>query len=701
MSLEGTISVPDQRISEMGEGELVRRQLAVFKEDRDWREQHTNFEKSRRLYERRTSSDNGGAPGIPTRNLIRRAVDDRHALAITNIPKTKLVANTGMPTTATFTERFVYMAASRNTEKILNSHVKGIMRRNRFDDKRASALKQAAIYGVGYIMVDIDQSADTRFSAQLRQLMRKPLFEWTEDDAATYQFLINRVEIKYVNAPDVYWQHGIREVDPTMVRVSIVERADVNTLRRVYDNPDIRTGQFPHELNEDPTNEGNIAAILTTWELEPVTVSKSLEGEDGVVEMEVEAMEWIMIKTVIAGGQLVEKTITANFEDEESDVEMGSIRLPIIPYYLQKSEMHPYGYSIPEQMATSEEFINRMYLIMYKTARKAASNQGLIVNASLLGDGDFFKIQQMLDEGGVAAIRGNEAQSMNPDLSRVVVPLNPHNAQLPVSVVEAVRNEEASFQQQSGGVNLAAVSRTRSGSGKRAEVTATDRPKTAQIGFIATSEETVMEDVYNLVQIYHSDHVNVPVDIPNQGRQMVPLNLNVTRILPVLDDSGEPVFDERFANPEVAGPMFNEAGLAMQEISFVINDTSLEMDAVSDGRGDLPHDTVQRLQIVAALHNIAPLEVETLHEFLLPDELKSVNDAHRQQRMQQEQQMQQLLAQVQQGQGVLPGQGGQQQTFPQLEGAGGLNTLIQDVQADQQQGARELSGDQQAFGLQS
>lgn len=698
MSLEGIVSIPDTRISEMEDSELVQRQLAVFKEDRDWREEHTSFERSRLLYERRTSASNANTPGIPTRNLIRRAVDDRHALAITNIPKTKLIANLDVDQSSTFTERFVNVAASRKTEETLNAHVLSLLRDNRFADKRASALKQSAIYGVGYVLVEIDQSADTRHSSRLRQLMRKPLFEWTERDAATYQFLINRVEIKYINAPDVYWQHGIREVDDTMMRVSIVERADVNMLRRVYDNPEIRTGQFPHDLNEDPTNEGNIAAVLTTWELEPVTVTKTLESLEGDVEMEIEAMEWVMVKTVIAGGQLVEKTITANFEDEESGVELGSIRLPITPYYLQKSEEHPYGYSIPEQMEISEEFINRMYLIMYKTARKAASNQGLIVNASLLGDGDIFKIQQMLDEGGVAVIRGNEKQSHNPDLSKVVVPLNPHNAQLPVSVVEAVRNEEASFQQQSGSVNLAAISRSRSGSGKRAEVTATDRPKTAQVGFIATSEEMVMDSVYNLVQIYHSDHVNVPVDIPNQGRQMVPLNLEVSRILPVLDESGEPVFNEAFANEEVAGPLFNQQGMAMQEVKFVINDVSLNMIALSDGRGDLPHDPIQRLQIISALHSIAPLEPDTLHEFLLPPELKTVNDANREKRMKEEARMQELLLQAQGGQGVLPQQGGAP-TFPQLEGADSLGTLVQDVQADQQQGQRELAGDQQRFGL--
>lgn len=700
MSLETTIAIPDTRLSEMDDESTVRRQLAMFKEDRDWREEHTSFETSRYLYERRTSASNAGTPGIPTRNLIRRAVDDRHALALSNIPKTKLKANVDIDQTSTMTERFIAVTTSRQAEETLNAHVLNILRENKIEDKRSSAMKQAAIYGVGYIMVDIDETADTRFSAKLRQLLRKPLWEWTENDANAYAFLIKRVEVRYVNAPDVYWQHGIREVDDTMMRVSIVERADVYTLRRMFDNPEIRTGQFPNELDEDPTNDGTIAAVLTTWELEPVIVTKSLETPDGEVEMEVEANEWVRVKTVIAGGQLVEKSITANFEDEDAGIEHGSIRLPLIPYYLQKSEDHPYGFSIPEQMQTSEEFINRMYLIMYKTARKAAANTGLIVNASLLGDGDFAKIQQMLVDGGVAAIRGNEKQSHNPDLSKVVVPLNPNNAQLPVSVVEAVRNEEAAFREASGTPNLAAISRARSGSGKRAEITATDRPKMVSVGNIATSEEEVMDAVFDLVQIYHNGSVNVPVELAGSGRQMVPLNLEVSRILPILDDAGEPVFNEVFADPQLAGPLFNQAGLAMQEVSFIINDTALNMIAVSDGRSDLPHDPVQRIQIVSALHGLAPLETETLHEFLLPREIKMINDVNKQKRMEREAQLMAMQAQAQQlGQGVPPqNQGGGQPSFPSLEGADSLSTLVQDVQADQQQGQADLARDQQRFG---
>ncbi len=706
MSLDHIISIPDTRLSEMDDATLVMRQLAALKEDKDWRELHTRFEISRWLYERRTSDQNSTSStrGIPTRNLIRRAVDDRHALALTNIPKTKLKATLDIDQTETFVQRFVAVSAGQQAEITLNAHVENIITDNRFDDLRTSALKHSAIYGVGYIKVDIDQTADTRYSAQLRALMRKPLWEWTEKDANAYAFLSNRIGIEHVNAPDVYWQHGIRAVDKSMMRVSIVERAEVNMLRRLYDNPEIRTGQFPWDLDEDPHNDGTIAAVLTTWELEPVTVIKSLETTEGEMLGEVEANEWVMVKTVIAGGQLVEKVITANFEDEENGIEEGSIQLPIIPYYLQKSEEHPYGYSIPEQMEVSEEFINRMYLIMYKTARKAASNGGLIINASLLGEGDFEKIQTMLDQGGAAAIRGSQRQSQNPDLSKVVVPVNPHNAQLPVSVVEAVRNEEAAFREASGTVNLAAISRARSGSGKRAEVVAADRPKTAQVGYMATSEELVWEAVYNLVQIYHRDHVNVPVDIPGEGRKMVPLNMEVSRIVPVLDDTGAPVFNEAFANEEVAGPFFNPMGVAMQEVSFIINDVTLNMKAISDGRSELPHDPVQRLQIVSAMHQLAPLEIETLQELLLPRDIRAINEAHKQKRMERERQMQeQLLGLGQMPTGdVLPGQspnGSSAATFPQLEGADSLTPLIQDVQADQEQGQRELAGDQQRFGI--
>lgn len=693
MSVTTTVSIPDKRLSDMEDSELVRRQIAVFKEDYDFRYKHTDFEKSKYLYERRTSSSNDNNPGIPTRNLIRRAVDDRHALSLVNIPKTKMKATIDVDQTKTFIERFAKVLTSRQAEKTLNCHVDNILRDNRFVDERASALKQAAIYGVGYIKVDIDQSADTRNSSRLRQLVEKDLADWTDADADVYSLLINRIDVEHVNAPDVYWQHGIRKVDDTMMRVSIIERADVNTLRRIYDNPEIKVGQFPWEIDEDLTNEGNIAAIVTTWELEPYIFEKSLERENGEEIMTVEFSDWVLVKTVIAGGQLVEKTITGNLDNEESGIEKGSISLPIIPYYIQKSENHPYGFSIPEQMEVSEEFINRMYLIMYKTARKAASNQGMIINSSLLGDGDIYKIQKMLDEGGVAEIRGNRSQQHNPDLSKVVVPLNPYNGQLPVSVVEAVRNEEQAFRDMSGTIDLAAISRSRSGSGKRAQVTATDRPKTASVGNISTSEEQVYEAVYNLVQVYHRDNISIQVDVPGEGRMTVPLNMKVSRILPVLDEQGEPFFDERFSDPELVGPLASPDGMMMQEIHFVINDTSLEMVAESDGRGDLPHDPVQKLQMVSALHQIAPLEPETLYDMLLPKEIKATNDAYREERMEREKEEMALLQQLQanQPQGGTP-------SFPQLTEADGLTNLIQDVQSDQRQGQSELDRDSAEFG---
>lgn len=692
-------SIPDTRLSQMEDGDLVQRQLAVFKEDKDWRDKHVNFHKCRYLYERKSGDRLSDTGGIPVRNLIRRAVNDRHALSITNVPKTKLVANIDIDFATTFVERFVNVLAGQQAESVMNGHVENILRENNIHTVRSAVLKQAAIYGVGYYYSDIDQSGDTRLSARLRQLMRKPLAEWTERDAATYAFLLNRIEVRQIDTPDIYWQHGIRVVDDTMIRVSMVERADVNTLRRLYDNPYIRSGQFPHELDEDPEGDGDIAAVLTTWELEPVVVSKSLETTDGETLMEVDATDWVRVKTVIAGGQLVEKTITANFEDEENGIEEGPIFLPIIPCYLERSETHPYGYSIPEQMEISEEFINRMYLIMYKSARKAASNNGLIINASLLGDGDIFKIEQILSDGGVATIRGNDTQNHNPDLSRVVVPVNPNNVQLPVSVVEAVRNEESAFREASGSVNLAAIARSRSGSGKRAEITATDRPKLAQIENIATCENALHETVYNLVQIYHREHVNIPVDVPGQGRQMVPINMEVDRIVPILDDAGNPVFNDAFADPEVAGPLFNPAGLALQKLTFVVNSVLLDMKAVSDAHSDIPHDKIQRLQMVSGIHSIAPLEPETLHQLLLPKEIQVTNDAYKRQRMEREAEMQARMAALGvEGQGGETPKGINSATFPRLDGVDGLSTLMQDVQNDQSQARRELSRDQQRLG---
>lgn len=642
--------------------QLVMNRLRAFEEDYKWRKKWVDFDKCTKLYEARTS--HSSEKGIPRRNLIRRAVDDHHAVVVQNVPKLRMHAERYLGNTENFLEREIASLVQEMTEKTGDSYVKTILADNQFADQRDMSIKHASIYGVGHVGINLDESVDTRHSAELRALVEKPLTEWTDLDHAQYEILKKRIEVRFVDTRDVYWQHGIRRVGPEMLRVSLVERFETESLRRIYNDPNIRPARLPHSVDEDPYNEGNVTARLTTWELVPYQLTKSLESPDGSRITSIETTDWIMVKTVIAGGVLVEKTVYANYDDEGMKVEKNFIALPIKPLYTRESEQHPYGFAIPEQLELSEEFINRMYFIMYKAAKKAVSNQGIIVNMQSLGPGDLEKINAVLDEGGVAPIQGNEFQSQNPDIRTMVQPLNYTNSSLPAAMIQAVQSEEKAFQSQSDTINDDAINRARSGSAKRAQIAADDRPKTIAVNLLSRSLEDIYDHVWGMITKHHTQEVAVPVDIPGVGRQVVNLNQKLTRVIPEFDAFGNPVFHPAFVSPD------NPNGLVMKPVEFVVNSTAVKLKARADGRSELPQDFTARFQILVALRNAGAITDELLRYLTLPEELKAMDDGFRQ-----------AIAEQQQ---LLPAQtqsnGNGQVSFPTLPQANAQAPLIQDQQ---------------------
>ncbi len=658
---------------ELDDDDLVLNRLSAFQLDFDWREQcKVDFDRCVELYEARSGDTDEG--GIPRRNKIKKVIDDHHAVAVQNIPSVSMKADRAVGETANFLANFVYEQVTAITERQLDQYVKTILSNTNFPDELDVSIKHASLFGVGHVLVDLDQTNDTRYSRKLRALLQKPLAEWTETDAAEYAFLNKRISARSVDTRNVFWQSGVPRVGQDMMRVSHVEIKQTSVLRRMYGRNDIYPGVMPHKFASIGNDKMNTTAILTTWEISPYQLEKSLmEGDNEV--MKVTAWDWVLTKTVVAGGALLEKKV---YSTEPSNEEIGwvrnSIRLPIIPIYLRESENHPYGDSMALRLELSEEWLNRMYFILYKAARKAVSNQGVLVNVAQLGEGDLAKINHVLDEGGVAGIVGRDFQG-DPDLNKIVMPLNYMQSQLPQAMMEAVRLEEEGYKTHSDVIDIEAINRARSGTAKRAQVAVADRPKTISRNLMSRALEDIYDSVYELVSIHHTDRIAVPVAIPGAGRQVIYLNEHLVRVLPEFDAQGNPVFSEEHVSP------LNPAGIVLREYDFVINDVATTLKAVADGRGELPGDMISRLQILSAMQSAGQILPETARHFTLPEDMRAIDDGYRKLQAQAMAKMQQMQQQQVQQEGG----------YPALEQAGGLSPMIQDSANDIGSGVAELS----------
>jgi hypothetical protein len=620
--------------SELDGKQLVQNRLDMVRRDVEWRHRFVDFDKCAKLYE--NTSGTNIKEGIPRVNLIRRAVEDYISVALSNIPKAQLVHVKNYSQITNPLEKAIIEEVRHDAEETINNFVRTVLLDNEYDDISEHAIRQAAIFGVGYLMAEIDSSLDTRFSFELRELLGKNRNDWTEDDAKKYEVLSKRIAVSHVDSRDVYWQYGRRKIDKDTLRVSIVERADVQVLRDIYDNEDIRPGAYPYYINEDRTNEGDIAAIITTWEIEPVYTEKNITGGAKAY-----ARDWQLVKTVIVGGQLVEKTVT-----DSSD---GPLSLPLIPFYLRESEHHQYGFSIPMMLEVSEEFINLMRVMIYKSAKNAVSPQGVIISGGKLTPKDLQKVNHVIFNGGAAALEGNEDGPL--DIRNVVMPLSFNQSSLSSAAVEAMSNEERVFQIQSQTLDETALARAESGMAKRTQILANDRPKTISLGLISRSVEHLFDRIYELIRIYYREEVSITLEIPGEGRQEVPLNRPMQDYIPAMDEEGNMFASYEYVNED------NPMGIAPQEINYKINDTTLSMIAQADGRGSLPVDPYARFNILYTYLQTGAIELETFRELSLDEEIKMRDDKNRELRAQREmeqlQQMQQQMQQQQMG-GVDP-----------------------------------------------
>lgn len=611
--------------------DLVQNRLRVLKHDFQWRERYTDMKKYGRLYHE--SKKNQQEDEIPRVNKIQGAVDDHVSVAMQNVPDVEMKASREITRFTNPLKQAIFQKSVDEAEQTVNAMIREIKEENRFRQKIERAGQHAGIYGVGYIKTEIDNTMDTRQKPELRRLLQKDMSEWSKRDAKIYRAYSQRINIEAPDPRDVVFEHGHRAYDPDKIlRVSEVERASVRHLRSKYQNEDIRPGMFPFYIEEDPESDGDITAVATTWEIEPVYVEKTVER--GGTEVTSKFTAWQMVKTKIAGGQLVEKEI--------SDPMESRARLPIVPLYLRESEQHPYGEALPEKLEQSEEFINLMRLILYKSAKNAASNQAAVVDASKLTSSDKDRLENVMDQGGLAALDGIPQSK---GLDQIVQPLN-MNSSLSSAPIEAMQNEERTFKEESNALDMQALNQAESGAAKRTQIMASDRSKNHMFSNLARAKLSIYDNIFEIMQLkYGNDEMPAMARDPEGRRNEVRVNQSVQDKVPKINQKNQLI--TRRSNRDAQDPI----GVVLESFEYDLNDLTLPMTAQPKHDLDLPGSPTNRFNLLLMYLQTGMITKETMRELQLSDKIMAMDNAKRadqkrQKRLQQKRQKMQQASQA-------------------------------------------------------
>jgi len=642
--------------SEYDNEELERYLLDQIENDISWRDQFVDFDKCVDLYEMRSGTKDGS--GIPQENMIAPAVKDHLAVAVMNLPKAKLSAIRDVVGKENALERELMSLVYDTAEQTMNSYVRTILLESQYNDIVQDVLADAAIYGVGYLFVEIDERASLADNFELRDLMSR-VESWTAEDAKRFQYLSKLIRVKYVKPSDVYAQHSILSYDdPGMLRVSIKQDYTTDTLREKWRGNEfneverIQPGQYPFYMRpsfkaSSINPEDQITSEVTTWMIEKYVLQKKATfvndmGEEEEIKLPpVEAFR--MVKTVLAGDVLVSKEVL--------DFDKGIGKLPVIPFYLDKSKRHPYGISLALRLEHSQKFINVMRAIVFKSASKAVSNQAVAIHVPALGMGDEDELDRVLEEGGIAKIRGNNIQGPV-DIRNMVMPISNMATPLQPSVIQAIQMEKEAFGDQAQTLNMDAIAAARSGSGKRAEASANDRPKTISINLLSKSVEQLYDTIYEMIRVHHKDRFKITVRETGGSRKNIVINDPYRIKIPFMDEYGN-----TYPDPENPNQMLYE------EVEFILNDTSISMKAEAEGRGNTPLDPIQRLQYAVMLEQGQYISKKFARELVLDEDQIARDDVLRS-----EEQEEMLALQQQQMAMQMQQQMAMQQMMPQESG---------------------------------
>lgn len=617
----------EKLLSELDDEELARNRQTAFNEDALWREQCLGGDGSyydhERLYESIGEVSNEG--GFPEINRIREPVDDAISLAILNAPKSKLEASEVIDPNLPRPLRKIRELAIERSAIANDRHISTLMSRDGFEMLREAAITQAGIFGVGYTGIWIDDAVDTRKNYHARRLAATPMSQWTDEDRRIYDQIEKTPRSWQPDVRNVFWMRGVRDAfSDEMLRVHYLELKDLGALKRAYPelSDKIRPGIPPYYVRTTPhTNETTRqVGVLTTWELEPVPkihqrVDVLEDGTERVIEQR-PFSDYQMVMTKLAGDVLLEKKVWTSDE--------GPLCLPIIPWYIFKSQKHPYGYPLTLALKLVQNFINSLYAGTFEQVRQSVSPQAIAIMLGKLGASDTIEeIEEKLISGGVVPFEGNETD----DIREAIMPLSHLSSGVNPAIATMIQMAEQQLQRVGQGIDRAAIRSKDSGVGVRSAIAAADRNKAPMTGLISKSQKVHHERLYEFHRYCYRDRMPVAVRRNDGSYETIVLN-DPRRVQVPIPDPNNPAQQAR--NPYFAGPG-NPEGRAFFPYEFKDNDTQIDMMARTEGEGMLPIDWQARLVALSALVQDGTIHPLTKRELALPDEIAVIDDEHRRQ----------------------------------------------------------------------
>lgn len=618
--------MPKKSLTELSEADLVKDRKMRFNEDARWRQSCIGpggYEEMLRWYE--ATGESVSADGIPEMSDdIRAAINDSVAVAVANVPKARLKPVDPIPVDLQKEIRDILVANQQESANVINRHVDTILSRNHFSDIRAHCVRQAGVYGSGNVLIELDRSVDTRKSIASRKLARKILDgqEFTDEDWALYYTLYYDIGVEALDTPDVFWKRGVKKaLSPEMTRVSIVRKADVEAVRIQFNNDNIKPGLPPYyvDTSERPNDTGTTVGVLTTWEIVPRPI-RFEQGPEGNPTALLGISDSVLVKTVIAGDVLLDRIVY-------NGDELGPLCLPVTPYYLWESEKHPYGASIVRSLKSLQKLINALYLQIYQQGVKAAAPQTFFAHMGALGASDSIEEwETKLTQGGIIPVELNDGIE---DIRQVIVPASSFaDSGLSSAWLQMVSMAEAKMKERSSAPDREAISRARTGTGKRQEIAVADRAKAPMIDLLSRSEESVKEKVFENVRVFHNkERMRVPISSKNSFETV---ELNVPRRDFVAIPLNHPVDGMPLQHPNFVQPG-NEQGYVYQEeyVEYMQNSVDMDMIAQSESRGPLPPTMEARMALLFSMVQSGVIKsARTMRDLVLADELKEIDDAN-------------------------------------------------------------------------
>ena len=650
----GPETVEDARVRErklaQATENLTKNRLKALKTDADHRDEvlrvegcenpsgrHDAFEEASYLYYMTADGkDKDGAPVFP---LVRGATDNGIAYALSALPSCTLDCTPRHetrywnPDILAFYER----EAAENTRR-LQKLVRADLERCGYNDLRVRVTSDAGIFGVGYLVVDDDTVLDSG-DPDVAALLEDPEALMNEGSVALLNLLKSRARIRASDPRWVYWQAGVASPFPTnhgqdMMRVSVLSHQDTDTLRRQYpEHPEIKPFKGPHGLGYANNGRdeakytpggGQTTGVVTTWEVvledvETVVDRTTIDG-DGYPQrrvLRVPERRRTMVKTVIAGDVLL--SVRTWTESE------ATTRLPVVPFYLLENVNHPYGYALPMRLKRSQDFINKVRLLVYEQGVRSFSNQAIGVLMKNLGaKDDLASLERKAREGGLVAIEGNDDDGVAPitDIRQMFMPLAAATASVTPALIELLRLEMENFKASAEMVDQQAMMRARTGFAKQQEQESADRPKTMMLAQQSRSAEAFEERVAAHWRSVRERHA-----IPTRSGY-VQVNERVRERVRKYAPDGTPI-----ASPLVATPD-NPQGLLYEEVEGVFGSTRAAVVASAESRTARPEEMIKRLGAYMALSDAeqgAGLIVQkTLRDRVLTDDIRAEDDRNRQ-----------------------------------------------------------------------